>query len=540
LIFAAWAGEEIGLVGSRWYVDHPAVPLSRTACYLNMDMIGTGDSTLMIGGMYEYERFFDLIRSRIDPKLSSLFKSRINYRGSDHSTFWGKGVTAISLRTGDVLTGRLDDKHPEYHRPGDRADFIDPELLRLAVHYHLEAIKILSETKDNLFDPIFRAEFIHKDAAVVDLHCDTIGRFMEGEDLGKDLPAGYIDIPKLKRGAVDLQVFACYAPPPATDLDKAQSAKGVFAQIEALYRLQSRHPDDLEIVRTTEDFFRIRNIGKTGALIAIEGGYAIESDLDLLRSFYRAGVRLMTLTHWTNTGWADASGDPTPLWGGLTEFGESVIKEMNRLGMIIDLSHSHDETFWDVLRVSTAPVVASHSCCRALADHHRNLTDEMLKALAKKDGMVGVNFFADFLDAASAKKRAALWEEIAKANGLPTDPREAGRSDPGKKNKGWAEYGKRLAALEKTLPPVTIKTLVDHIDHIVKVTGGTNAVGLGSDFDGISAAPVGLENAGKLIAVTEELLRRGYKEDDVRKILGGNFLRVFGAVQSTAKKTEAK
>lgn len=417
-----------------------------------------------------------------------------------------------------------------------RADFIDPELLRLSAQYHLEAMPILSETKENPLDPKYRAEFIHKDAALVDMHCDTISRFMDGQDLRLDLPAGHIDIPKLKRGAVDLQVFACYAPPPANELEKARSAKGVIDQIEAIYRLQAQNPDDLVIVLTPEDFNRIKNTGKTGLLIGIEGGYAIDNDLDLLRSFHRAGVRLMTLTHWTHTDWADASGDPQPVWGGLTEFGESVVKEMNRLGMIIDVSHAHDGTFRDVLRVSTVPVIASHSCCRALSDHHRNLSDEMLRALAKNGGVVGINFAPGFLDAASEIKGLALWEEIALTNGLPADYRQAERSDPGKKNKGWKEFETRLAGLEKTGPPVDVKTLVDHIDHVIKVTGGTDNVGLGSDFDGISAVPVGLENAGKLAAVTEELLRRGSKEEDVRKILGGNFLRVFGQVQRAAGK----
>ncbi|MCX6561491.1 MAG: M20/M25/M40 family metallo-hydrolase [Candidatus Aminicenantes bacterium] len=537
LLFAAWAGEENGTVGSRFYVEHPVIPLAETVCYLNMDMVGTGDSDLFIGGLFEYARFYDLIRPKLDPDISAKLKPRVDYRGSDHSTFWDKGVASISLRTGGLLTNALDDEHPEYHRPGDRVDYIDPELLGLAGRYHAEVIQALADnTTDNLFDPRFRAEFLHKDAAVVDLHCDTISRFMAGEDLRLDLPKGHIDIPKLKRGAVDLQVFACYAPPPATDIEKATSAKGVFDQIEAVYRLAAQNPGDLAVIRTLADFSAVRNTGQTAALIGIEGGYAIQNDLDLLRAFYRMGVRLMTLTHWTHTDWADASGDPAPTYGGLTEFGESVVREMNRLGMIIDVSHSHDETFWDVLRLSKAPVVASHSCCRALADHHRNLTDDMLKALAKAGGMVGINFSTGFLDAATDKKRIALRESTARENGLPTDYREAIRTDPDKKNPAWALADKRIAELDKTLPKVDVRTLVDHIDHVVKVTGNADAVGLGSDYDGISAAPAGLEDAGKLIAVTEELLRRGYKESDVRKILGGNFLRIFGAVERAAEK----
>ncbi len=363
LVFAAWAGEEIGTVGSRYYTEHPAVPLNKTVCYLNMDMVGTGDSDLMVGGLFEYARLFDLIRPRLDPALAARLKPRVNYRGSDHSTFWDKGVASLSLRTGEILTEALDDEHPEYHRPGDRVETIDPDLLALAGRYHAEVIQALADnTKDNLFDPRFRAEFLHKDALVADLHCDTIGRFMAGEDLRQDLPQGHIDIPKLKRGAVDLQVFACYAPPPVTELEKATSAKGVFGQIEAVYRLAAQNPDDLTVVRSAAEIAAVRNTGKVAALIGIEGGYAIQNDLDLLRAFYRAGVRLMTLTHWTHTDWADASGDPAPTFGGLTELGESVVREMNRLGMVIDVSHAHDETFADVLRISQAPVVASHSC----------------------------------------------------------------------------------------------------------------------------------------------------------------------------------
>jgi membrane dipeptidase len=534
LLFASWAGEEMGLVGSRWYAEHPVFPLAKTACYLNIDMVGTGDATLMVGGMFEYAKFFDLIKSKLDPDLVRRLRPRVNYRGSDHSTFWDKGVTAISLRTGEVLTGKLDDKHPEYHRPGDRAETIDPGLLRAAAEYHLEVIKTLASTKENLFLPQYRAEFIHKDAPVVDLHCDTISRFMAGEDLRQDLPQGHIDIPKLKRGAVDLQVFACFSPPPADEAAKAKAAKGVFDQIEAVYRLAGENPGDLEIVKAPADFSRLQNSGKTGILIGIEGGYAIENDLDLLRSFHRVGVRLMTLTHWTHTDWADASGDPRPVWNGLTEFGRSVVKEMNRLGMIIDVSHVADKTFWDVIGATEAPIVASHSCCRALAGHFRNLTDDMIKALAKNGGVVGINFAPGFINVEADQKTQVLWDEVAEKSGLPADYREAVGSDPEKKNPGWAEFAARRAALDKTSPLVDVGAVVDHIDYVVKIIGNANHVGLGSDFDGIEMTPAGLENAGKLPAITDELVRRGYKEPDIRKILGGNFVRVWNAVQRAA------
>ncbi len=379
IVFASWAGEEQGMVGSRYYVDHPAFPLAKTVAYLNVDMTGAGGDDLLVGGMWEYGRFYDIVKAGLDPGIVKRLRPRINYRGSDHTSFWDKRVTAISLRTGSNLNLGLDDEHPEYHRPGDRPELIDPEHLRVAAQYHVEAIRTLANSKADFFDPQFRAEFVHKDAAVADLHCDTISRFMEGEDLRQDLPGGNIDIPKLKRGAVDLQVFACYVGPPADELERSRAAKKAFDEIEAVYRLVGQSPDDLEVVKTYEDAARLRNSGKTAVLIGIEGGYAIEDDLDLLRAFHRAGVGLMTLTHWTRTAWADASGDPEPKWGGLTEFGEKVVQEMNRLGMVVDVSHAHDETFRDVMRVSSAPVVASHSCCRALSDFHRNVSDDLLK-----------------------------------------------------------------------------------------------------------------------------------------------------------------
>ena len=247
------------------------------------------------------------------------------------------------------------------------------------------------------------------------------------------------------------------------------------------------NPNDLLLVLNPTDLRQIRGTRKTGVLIGIEGGYAIENNLRLLRSFYRSGVRLMTLTHWTHTDWADASGDPEPTYGGLTELGEGVVKEMNKLGMIIDISHAHDDTFWDVIELTDSPIVASHSCARALSNHHRNMSDDMLKALAKNGGVIGINFYPGFL-------------------------KEGGS--------------------ENSLPQVDVKTVVDHIDHIVEVTGKADFVGLGSDFDGIGTPPEGLENVGLMANITSELVKRGYKDADIKKILGGNFLRVFRKVSS--------
>jgi membrane dipeptidase len=529
IVFCAWAGEELGLVGSRYYTEHPVLPLEKTALYMNLDMIGTGDSDLLVGGMTEFAELYEIVKRSLDAGTVAKLRPRPNYRGSDHTSFWTKNVPAISLRTGEILTGKLDDEHPEYHRPGDRPGMIDPGLLRLAAQYHCDILRNLATTRENLNDPVYRTLFLHRDAAVVDMHCDTIGRAMAGEDLAKDLPKGHIDIPKLERGGVDLQVFACFAPPPENETQKLQSAKGVFAQIEKVHELVEKNPDRLTLVLTPQDANAARN-ERTGVLIAIEGGYAIEDDLVLLREFYRAGVRLMTLTHWTATDWADASGDPKPVHGGLTDFGKEVVAQMNRLGMIIDVSHAADSTFWDVLKCSSAPVVASHSCCRALAPHFRNLSDEMLKALAEKSGVVGINFWPGFLNEAIDKAESDLMAKIAAEHGLPTDLVGFTRLDPAARAAYQADFAERWAELRATLPVVDVKTVVDHIDHVVKVTGDCDHVGLGSDFDGISITPQGLENSGLLPNVTKELVRRGYKPEDIRKILGGNFLRVFSRV----------
>ncbi len=532
IVFAAWAGEEMGLVGSRYYTENPQIPLEKTAVYMNMDMVGCGDEDLFVGGMWEFSDLYDLIKENMSEDLKTKLHYRLNYRGSDHSSFIRKGVTSISLRSGNPLTRELDDEHPEYHYPGDTPDIIQPELLQLAAEYHQEVITFLADTKENLLDPIHHTHFIHKDSTLVDMHCDTIGRFLAGQDLTQDNSKGHIDIPKLKQGAIDLQIFACYVAPPQNESQKNQAANSAFDQIDAIHQLIEENPDDLLLVLEPTDLRQLRGTRKTGVFIGIEGGYAIENDIRLLRSFYRNGVRLMTLTHWTHTDWADASGDPEATYGGLTELGEKVVQEMNKLGMIIDVSHSHDETFWDVIELTEAPIIASHSCARALSTHHRNMSDEMLKALAKNGGVIGINFYPAFLNAENTKKLENLRSDLLKKYKLPEDAQKFSKAGAKKRKKFDAEYKIKSDELRKSLPRVDVKTVVDHIDHVVKITGKTDFVGLGSDFDGIGSTPVGLENIGNMVNITEELVKRGYKDADIKKILGGNFLRVFRKVSN--------
>ena len=532
IVFASWAGEEIGLVGSRYYTNNPVYPLDSTVVYMNMDMVGCGDTDFYVGGMWEFSDFYDIIKSHMDDETKERLNYRLSYRGSDHSAFLPKGVTAISLRTGNTLTRELNDEHPEYHYPGDAPNIIEQELLQLAAQYHYDILVHLSKTKENLLDPKHHIQFVHKDATVADLHCDTIGRLLSGEDLSKDNEKGHIDIPKLKKGGMNLQVFACFVGPPANDEEKYRAAKKAFNQIDGVYRLAEENPEDVAVVKSYDEFRRLRGTGKVGMLIGIEGGYAIENELSLLRTFYRSGVRLMTLTHWTHTDWADASGDEKAAFEGLTEFGEKVVKEMNELGMIIDVSHAHDSTFWDVIRLSDSPVVASHSCCRALSEHHRNLSDEMLKALAENQGVIGINYAPGFLNVEFDKKMNELIVKIAKQHGLPTDYGEMMKADPEKQKKAFEEYKVESEKLRALLTPVDVKTVVDHIDHVCEVTEDCDHVGLGSDFDGIGNTPLGLEHVGKLSNITKELMARGYKERDIKKILGGNFIRIFRKICS--------
>ncbi|MBI4469298.1 MAG: membrane dipeptidase, partial [Acidobacteria bacterium] len=261
-------------------------------------------------------------------------------------------------------------------------------------------------------------------------------------------------------------------------------------------------------------------------LMGIEGGHAIEDSLHALRMFYRLGVRYMTLTHSNTNNWADSSGDE-PRHGGLTDFGREVVREMNRLGMLVDISHVSDETFFDVMKISQAPVIASHSSVRTLANHPRNLTDEMLRAMAANGGVVMVNFYSGFID------QAVINAQKARESALKPQLDELSaryRDDASK----LREARERLLE-SRPLPRATLPRLVDHIEHVVKVAG-VDHVGLGSDFDGVPTTPDGLEDVSKLPDLTYELVRRGYSDADIRKILGENFLRVLARAEEVSKR----
>jgi membrane dipeptidase len=279
---------------------------------------------------------------------------------------------------------------------------------------------------------------------------------------------------------------------------------------------------------TADEIVRLHLQGKFAILMGVEGGHIIQDDLRALDIYYRLGVRYMTLTHTVNTEWADSSGDK-PKWNGLTDFGKQVVERMNRLGMMVDISHVSDKTFYDTLDVTKAPVIASHSSCRALCDVPRNMTDDMIRALAKNGGVMNINYFPGFLGQAFAdgfkRMRTQMDAEIGAARAR------------------YAQQGKRLSYYEqvkieqrllKDLPVPSYTAIADHIDHAVKV-GGIDHVGLGSDFDGIDSAPKGMEDVSKLPDLVRELARRGYSEQDLKKILGGNLLRVMRQVERVGR-----
>ena len=292
-----------------------------------------------------------------------------------------------------------------------------------------------------------------------------------------------------------------------------------------------RFPNDFALATSAREIEQVRKDGKIAALIGIEGGHAIEDDLGLLRQYYNLGARYMTLTHTNTNNWADSSGDATKTGvkhhDGLSDMGKQVVREMNRLGMMVDISHTSDATFEDALAVSTAPIIASHSSCRALANHPRNLTDAMIVALAKKGGVVQINFNCNFL---SEKFRAAQAAE---------EPRLEARFKQVTAGKKMSEAEidgtyQRLR-LEMNLTRASLSDVVDHIDHVRKIAG-IDAIGIGSDFNGITCAPQGLDDVSKFPNLTRALLERGYSEADIRKIYGGNFLRVMRAVETAAGK----
>lgn len=365
-------------------------------------------------------------------------------------------------------------------------------------------------------DDLARAKRIHAEAVGIDTHIDTANRILnEGVDIGRRLPDGHVDIPRLLEGGIRAPVFSLWVP---TYFTGSEAVRRTLQLRDAMQRVFDAHPDRIEPATSAADVERITAAGKIAALLSLEGGHQIADDLAVLRVYHMLGIRSMTLTHFRNNHWADASTD-RPAHNGLTDFGRAVVREMNRLGMIIDVSHVSDKTFFDTLEVTTKPVIASHSSCRALTDIPRNMSDVQLKALARNGGVVGINFGSGFLNRQSAK---ALEKAIASM--ARTEPDLRGRALDEFAAKDWIRIFRGRGE-----PQAALEDAVAHIDHAARVAG-VDHVGIGSDYDGVTSVPVGLDDVSRMPALTAALLKRGYSEQDVRKILGGNALRVLREV----------
>src|ERR1019366_1897155 len=382
-----------------------------------------------------------------------------------------------------------------------------------------------------------KAREINNSAIVIDTHADTPQRFLdENYDIGSIDPKdpGHISLDKAKAGNLGAEFFSIWVDP---ETNQGHFARHTLDLIDSVYEQAARHPDRMMMAFSAADIERAHREHKLAALLGIEGGHSIENDVRVFRDFYRLGVRYMTLS-WSNTNeWADSSGDidnpKIEHHNGLTDGGKQIVLEMNRLGMLVDISHVADKTFYDAIAVSKAPLIASHSSARALTNHPRNMTDDMLRAIAKNGGVVQVNFYNAFIDENYRKAGEAQSKARDDAVKAYTDQlKAAGKTvtylDADRIEREWAAK----------IPRPPLKSLIDHIDHIAKVAG-IDHVGLGSDFDGVSGAtPEGIDSAADLPKITQALLDRGYSADDIRKILGGNLLRVFREAERVSREMQ--
>lgn len=368
------------------------------------------------------------------------------------------------------------------------------------------------------------ARVFHRQCLLADGHNDLpwvmrtkAGSSFETADIAKPQPQFHTDIPRLRKGNVGWQFWSAYAP--ASTRQEKRAAHYVLEQIDLIRRMVRRYPDTFEMAKTADDVVRIRRQGKIASMIGVEGGHAIENSLSLLRVYYGLGVRYMTLTHADSLDWADSATDEAK-HGGLTTFGEEVVREMNRLGMLVDISHVSAETMKDALRVSRAPIIASHSSARAIAPHPRNVPDDVLELVKQNGGVVMVNYYSGFVVPESARRMTNMFEVRRRLREKFPDN---------------ADFAKALAEWRKENPieAGTIHDVVDHVDHIVKVAG-VDHVGLGSDYDGVSLLPAQLEDVSTYPYITQALLDRGYSKPDIRKILGENVLRALRAAEKVA------
>jgi len=357
---------------------------------------------------------------------------------------------------------------------------------------------------------------------VADLHCDTIIKIQAGFDAAADDPALHVSLPSLQRGGVGLQVLACFV---SSVLPAEKAVTEARTLLELTGDFCRRHSERLQLVETADDVARAWSAGRTAVLPAVENGHAIGGKLANLEQLRRAGARSMTLTHSAHLPWAASSGEAYEGATGLTRFGEQVVAAMNDLGMIIDLSHVHETTFRDAVRLTSAPVIASHSCASAICPIPRNLTDEQLRALADTGGMVGVNFFPGFLD-------PAYWARILETCGdlfhAFDDVEREMMDDPAGRIEGLAALGREMERRTAGVA-VGLERVADHVAHLVSLVGDEH-VGFGSDFDGVPTLPAGIDGSGCFPALLDALRRRGFSEESLQRIASGNFLRILDSV----------
>ena len=375
-----------------------------------------------------------------------------------------------------------------------------------------------------------RAKKLHFSSIVVDTHDDTTQRFLDGKfDLGPRDANGSIDIPRMKEGNLDAIFFSIWIPSKITG---PEAVKRAMSQIDAVRQQVEKHPKELTLATTAAGIRQAHKQGKIAALLGVEGGHMINSDLGVLRKYAELGVRYMTLTHSGNDEWADSSTDKA-VHNGLSDFGKDVIREMNRLGMMVDISHVSDKTFYDALEISKAPLIASHSSCRAICNAARNMTDQMIKDLAAKGGVIQINYHVSFLSQEFRDAEKAN-PDIEKQIQLEVHKR-CGDNEACQLIEGDRIVHEFMNAGK--LPKVDYTKIIDHIDHAVKLVGADH-VGLGSDFDG-AVMPLGMEDASKLPQITEALLQKDYSESDICKILGENTLRVMSDVERVSRESKS-
>jgi membrane dipeptidase len=374
-----------------------------------------------------------------------------------------------------------------------------------------------------------RARALHKEAPLIDGHNDYPWALRErdvGGDFGKaditePVPSLMTDIPRLRRGGLGAQFWSVYVP---ADMQGKEAVRATLEQIDIVHRMTKRWPETFELALTADAAERAFKAGRIGSMIGMEGGHSIDNSLATLRQMYALGARYMTLTHSQNVPWADSATD-TPKLTGLSKFGEEVVREMNRLGMLVDLSHTAPDTMKDALAIAEAPVIFSHSSARAVCNVPRNVPDEVLQMLPKNGGVVMVTFVPGFISQA-----------VADWNQLETAQLESLRAQfPG--NTAYVNAGIERWRAEHPAPSATLQQVADHIDHIRKVAG-IDHIGLGGDFDGITQVVQGLEDVSKYPDLTAELLKRGYKDEDVKKILGLNVLRVWRQAEQVAARLQ--